>query len=293
MGKYDHIELPALTVLNYSGGKQSSALLWMVLRGDLQVDKSRFLVLNANPGMENSKTYEYVAMMFDKCKEAGIRAVTVDGPNLYEDLLELKSTRKTRFDNPPYWTKNRETGKKGRLVQKCTFKYKIAPMDRHLRVVLEEMYGIGRRVTRIPKNLVQKWIGFSYSEVTRVKPSKQKYIYFRYPLIEMKMHNEDVIAYFVKNNLPIPPRSVCDACFANGLAYLEDMYWNRPSDWKKAVAVDNSVRDWTQIHVKDEVYVSSTLIPLETLAENKFQIKDDMGENIENDYSCDSGYCFA
>lgn len=279
---------PLLTVLSFSGGKQSSCLLWMILLDKISIPNN-FVVLNADPGMENSFTYQYVDMMKEKCKEKGIEFYKVQGENLYSDIVTLGLTNKKRLDTPAYWTKN-EKGERGKLRQSCTFKYKIEPMDRKIRQLLKEKFGINPKAKRIGNNIVEKWIGFTYSEVERVKPSRRKYSYFQYPLIEMKMHNDDVINFFIENNLSIPPRSVCNACFANGLSTLKDMYRNRPEDWKQAVSVDNAVRNWSQIGVKSEVYVSRTLIPLSELERVDFNL--DELKDLENEYSCDSGYCF-
>jgi hypothetical protein len=291
---------PLHTFLNYSGGKQSTAILWMILRGDLPRPE-HFTVLNADPGMEDSRTYEHVQMMFEQCEMAGIEAFTVDGPNLYEDLLSLPERKIKSFKNPPYWTipRNEEQailfegaarGKRGRLKQKCTETYKIAPMDRAVRMILERDHGISRKTSRIPENCVEKIIGFSFDEVSRMKPAQQKYVYFSYPLIDRRLGNDDVHNYYIENGLPIPPRSVCNACFANGIDHFKDMYENRPEDWNQAVSVDDIVRDGLMAQgVKDYVYVSGTCVPLRALAENGF---DRDGIDAAN-WSCDSGYCFT
>ena len=49
---------PLITVLSYSGGKQSAALLWAVLDGKQEIPNN-FVVLNADPGAENTLTYKY------------------------------------------------------------------------------------------------------------------------------------------------------------------------------------------------------------------------------------------
>ena len=258
----------------------------MVLLG--KIDRpDNFIVLNADPGMENSKTYEYVTMMFEKCREAEIECRTVDGPNLYEDLVNLPNTDNTRLDNPPYWTKSKD-GNRGRLMQCCTKFYKIAPMDREIREILEERFGISRKSSRIGEGIVEKWIGFAHDERHRIKTPPQKYVHFCYPLIEMKMKTADVLRFFEENDLPIPPRSVCNACFANNVEYLKKMHDERPDDWKQAVAVDKAVRDWQQIGVKDEVYVSKSLLPLEELAAQNFG-----ADEGEHDEWCQTGYCFT
>ena len=278
-----HTDSRLLTVLNFSGGKQSSALLWMVLRGDLP-RPDNFIVLSADPGMENTHTYAYVDRMQRLCAEQGIEARTAPGPNLLNDILALKSSGKTRFDTPPYWTKS-EKGKRGRLKQKCTYAYKIAPMDRYIRKRLREIHGISETNKRF-SGFVEKWIGFSSDEVHRVSTPKQKYVRFRYPLIELGLDKLGVDAYFKRIGEQPPPRSVCNACFANDAATFKLMKKERPLDFAQAVAVDESVRDWTSIGVHDEVYVSSSLLPLKQLCDEAADLPD------LDDWSCDSGHCF-
>lgn len=278
---------PLLTVLNYSGGKQSSALLWMVLRGDLPRPES-FLVLNANPGMENSGTYQYTDMMRVECARAGIEFITAPGPDLFYDLISVGTA--TRVDNPPYWTKSAK-GKQGRLKQKCTAFYKVAPMDRVIRRVLEERFGISQKSKRLPEGCVEKWIGFTLDEVSRMKPSSQKYVQFTYPLIDLGMGNEATLRYLTDNDLPVPPRSVCNACFANGLQTFKEMHDNRPADWAQAVLVDEAVRDLSGVGVGDPVFVSKTMIPLRELAERGFDLSDETED--ADGFSCDSGHCFV
>ena len=259
----------------------------MAILNYIEIDRESFLVLNANPGMEDGRTMPHVEKMLERARRSGLTAITVEGPNLYRDILHLGEDGKTRLDNPPYWTDRGDGRKEGKLMQKCTRFYKIEPMDRALRVYLQERHGISRTTRRLPVGCVEKWIGFGRNEIQRIKPSGQKYITFRYPLIE---RNTDVKEFFDEIRQPMPPRSVCNACFSNGLDHYRDMYENRPDDWAQAVAVDEVVRDWSQIGVKYPVYVRNTLTPLRELAANGFRLPG--RENVENDYSCDSGYCF-
>lgn len=278
---------PLVQCLSFSGGRQSTALLWMAILGHIPVDPDNFLVLTANPGMEDSRTYPHIEEMQERGRRAGFTCLTVEGPNLHSDIVFLSWFGRTRLDNPPYWTDRGNGRKEGKLMQKCTAYYKIAPMDRALRIYLEERHGISRESRRPPAGCVEKWIGFGMSEVQRIKPSRQKYINFCYPLIEQRV---DIARYFAEIGKPMPPRSVCNACFSNGLDHYRDMYKNRPDDWAQAVTVDDAVRDWSQIGVRNPVYVSKALMPLRELAANDFQF---VGRgNVEADYSCDSGMCF-
>ncbi len=189
----------------------------MLTRGLIERPKN-LVVINSDPGMEDERTYAYVAKTAARCAEAGIDFIRADGPNLYEDILALKKSGKTRFDTPPFWTKNRETGKRGALLQNCTTHYKIAPMRRALRKWLHEKHGINRGTKHLPT--IEQWIGFSADEADRVKESDVKYIQLRFPLIEQGMTKARIEGWFLQNGVPRPPRSVCAGCFANGLTLL-------------------------------------------------------------------------
>lgn len=300
---------PKLTVLNYSGGKQSAMLLWLVIEGTLPRPEN-FVVMNANPGMENTKTYDYHMMMQQVCVMEGIRYEAAPGPNLYEDLCKLPSGELARIDNPPYWTWD-ANGKLGKLKQSCTRYYKIEPMDRMIRKILQEMYGIHPRSGKLGKNVVEKWIGFAADEKQRVSESDVAYSYFRFPLIELGLTKADVERYYQLASRPEPPRSVCNACFANGLETLQEMHDRRPHDWAQAVRVDESVRDMTRYGVREKVFVSKTCIPLTQLADQHFkltprQLQERMKKpkvacgqahitpmkTNDDEFSCDSGHCF-
>ena len=282
------MKVPVITTLSYSGGKQSHALLEMVLSGVIPLPEN-FIVLNADPGMENSNSYIFIHRMKQRCLEAGIPFLSARS-TLLHDLLTFKERGLSRIDNPPYWTRNKGTGKKGRLKQNCTAKYKIAPMRRLLRDYISMKFNVSQKAKRgIPQ--VETWIGFSADEQHRANKAKSdvKYITLRYPLIEMGMTKQGVVDFFRENRLMEPPPSVCNACFSNGLTMLRDMYYNRFEDWEMAVKVDESIRDMSSVGVTDEVYVSQSLMPLSELAEKDFLSGD---PEKFMDLRCNSGACF-
>lgn len=275
---------PLVTYLAYSAGMQSHYLLEVRLRGDVPIEPN-FIVLNADPGMENVESYIFVEKTRKRCAERGIPFITAPGPNLFKDGTE---NRPRRWDNPPFWTKNRKTGKIGKLKQCCTIHYKIRPMRRALRCYLFDKFGFGLKTSKLPP--VNALIGFAADEHGRVKPRNKKdpkYVTLRYPLIEAGIDRPKVDGYYLKNGIPKPPRSVCNACFANGLAYYRDMADNRPDDFEAACKFDEMNRDMTRYGVEDECFVSSTCIPLRTLEEMDF----DIGEKTA-EHRCNSGVCF-
>jgi hypothetical protein len=157
---------------------------------------------------------------------------------------------------------------------------------------MEENLGISRKRTNLGKAIVCKWIGFSQDEWMRIKEAKQEYVYFDYPLIDRRMTKQDIAVWYLKNGLTLPPRSVCNACYANDVSYFKKMHDERPTEfWEEAVKVDEECRDLRFANVTDECYVSSTLIPLRQLAEQGFMLKAGVAE--EADAKCHSGHCFV
>lgn len=264
---------PKMTVINFSGGVQSTALVYMLLDGFLKA-QSPVLVLNADPGMEMSGTKNTVREVFARCHAAGIPAYTAPGPNLYEHLLD---TSQARLDNPPYFVA-KEKGKRGRLRQKCTREFKIRPMDRAIR---KEMR---KRGIKLGMGVVEKWIGFPVDERHRFSLPSQQYIRFAFPLAHMGMTKQDVRQWLQDRGYPIPVRSVCAGCFAHAPADFCRMRTEDPAAFAKAVAVDKAVRHHPAMGAKYPVFVSDSLQPLEDLVET------DDADRTE--LSCDSGYCF-
>lgn len=260
----------------------------MVLQGEIE-KPDPFLVTNADPGMENEESYPVVHEMQRRCTVAGIN-FTSSKTTLLHDLLTFKERGLKRLDNPPYWTRNRITGKKGRLLQGCTSHYKIAPMRNEIRRFLFTNFGTPLDSKRLPK--VETWIGFAADEADRAKQAKSdvKFITLRFPLIEMGLTKRDVEDKYLDYALLAPPPSVCNACYANGLATLEAMYHQRPDDWGQAVQVDEAIRDMRQLGIEDECFVSVTLIPLKDLPGKHF-MRDDPA--YFKQHRCNSGVCFV
>lgn len=277
---------PFLTVLNYSGGAQSHYLLEMVLRGKIE-KPLRFVVINSDPGMEQSHTLWNLSNARNRCWNSGIDIITSQGPSLYNDLVSLPSTGSRRMDNPPFWTKNAD-GTRGRLRQKCTDFYKIAPMDRAVRKYLQNKYGI-RGGKALRPGLVEKWIGFASDEWHRCSESDVSYVTFRFPLIEAGLSKEFIAGAYEGIGHPSVKRSVCSACPWNGLDFFREMYHERPENWRQAVDVDNSLESWTKIGITEqECFVSSSLVRLRDLPAMNFGLDDpDMSE-----HHCNSGVCF-
>lgn len=281
VSKHGSVGIPLLTTLSLSWGHQSTALLWMLIREEIE-RPANFAAISADPGMENSETYTYRNWMIPKAEKAGIKIVLADGPNLYEDLLSLPKTKPSRIDNPSYFTKpEQEGGTEGKLRQKCTKHYKVDPIRRAIRKLLPR---------KVRRGMCESWIGFAFDEEARIKTPDVLWQYSRFPLHEMGLSKEDIATYYQERGIPEPPRSVCNGCYANGTDYFKDMYENRPCDWAQAVAVDEAIRDMSSCGVNSDVYVHRSCIPLKQLPACGFNVGKTEAERER--FACTSGYCF-
>lgn len=317
-----------LTTLSASWGRQSTWLLWEMILG-LRPVPENFVALTADPGMEKRRTYEYQNWMVNLCRENGIETRVCEGRNLFLHLTEEVPALKTRareaftgndeqwekfldsvgrtpgkggerqalyrgsigfiprLDQPAFFVKH-ANGKRGKLRQACTREFKITPLRREIRRILYERYEIHPSGGKIP-GVIETWIGFAMDEQHRVKPSDRKYIALRHPLIEAGLDRPTIDGLYVQYGVPIPPSSVCNGCFSNGLGTFSQMHAHAPDDFEQACRVDDAVRDLRLFGISNPVYVSPTLLPLRQLAAMKF----DLGDPWETDkFSCDSGVCF-
>lgn len=279
------LDTPKLVQLNYSGGSASETMLWMVLNGDL-VPPAPFIVTCADPGMENPLTHIHTAAMEKRCKDNGIPFLRAS-VNLYDGIMTAKRRGLTRFDFPAFFTKNKETGKIGKMKQRCTGWCKSAPMDRITRKWMHANMGIPVRSSHLGYKILHKWIGFTHDEWTRIKPLEvPKYVLLDYPFVNQKITKSDCVKYLTDRGLPIPPRSVCNGCFANDAAYFKMLYDTQPFAWEQAVNIDEEIRDLSQFGMNDECYVYGACVSLKELCRLGFP------ELRKPSEICHSGHCF-
>lgn len=261
------------TVVNYSAGRQSEWFLESILRGEIKVHLPH--VLNANPGMERSSTLERVSKMKERCDNAGIYFETVDGPNLYEDLISGNCR-----EHPPYFT---EEG--GKIGHHCTREYKIRPIRRAIRRIIRERFFMKSTF----KGMVDSLICFSADEERRVKDSSDspQYETQRYPLIEMGVTTDQTFADFERWGVTPPLPSLCNGCFAHGLRSLSQLSGR---DLVQAEKVDEAIRDEKFSGLKTgSLYINSSRKSVKELREAGF----DLGDIVETDrHRCNSGVCF-
>lgn len=158
-------------------------------------------------------------------------------------------------------------GEAGLLSRSCTRDYKIQPVRKEARWLME-LVGFKKAVCLF---------GISVDEHERMTMSPVKWITNRYPLIEAGMTRSACVALLESVGLPVPRKSACVYC-----PYHSDAAWREvrdfdPDGWQKALAYDDYVR------AERGAFLHRSLIPLREV---------DLGEDEPGlfDQEC-SGHC--
>ena len=247
----------ALTVISLGAGVQSSTIALMAGKGELPpVDCCVF----ADTGNEPKSLYNYLSFL-EKILKFPIHKVGKG--NIYNDFLN-NIENNVRSPNPPLFTQDKITGKKGMLLRQCTQDYKIKEIKKKIR----DLCGVGKG-KRFPKDkYVEQWIGISTDEIQRMKPSQDKYILNRFPLIEMNMSRQDCIAWMKKNEFPLPEKSACIICPFHNDAYWQMIKTERQDEFQNAVIFDKKIRNGNA-KIKSNLYLHRSCKPLDEIEFNK------------------------
>jgi len=159
--------------------------------------------------------------------------------------------------------------------------YKIEPITRKLR----ELVGLAHGERAGNEVLVTQYMGISYDESLRMKPSRDKWIEHKWPLVDMGMRRLDCLRWMEKCGYPKPSRSACTFC-----PYHSDEEWRslkeRPADWASAVEIDELIRNGVR-GTTEKLYLHRSLKPL---AEIDFANAEDHGQQTMFNDECE-GVC--
>ena len=258
-------------VLSFGAGVQSSTLLEMALRGDLEpIDH----VVFADTGWEPASVYENLEMYRPRCESAGIGFHVVSKGNIRSDALDPS----TGFASMPVHA----TGKDGSGPvlgrRQCTSEYKLGPLLKKQR----ELAGLKPR-GRSTAHLVTSIIGISLDEISRMRDGAFPWIRNEYPLVDMRMTRQSCVAYWQKLALPSPPRSACIGC-----PYHSDHEWRRltPDEFEDACQFDEAIRQPGAVAdrlYEGQAYLHAKRIPLR---EVDLTTEEDRGQGRLFDSEC-------
>ena len=268
-------------VLSLGAGVQSTVLALMASRGEIE-PTCDFAVF-ADPGWEGYDTYDHLDWLEE---QLDYPLYTTSNGSIYKDVIASASEGK-RMANPPYYTLSKD-GKKGVLKRGCTTEYKVIPVQRKVREILG--FKKGERIAG--KVHVNMWLGISTDESQRLRESTDKWITFRWPLIEKGMNRTNCQSWLEKNGYPEAPRSACVGCPYHNNDYWRDMKKNRPDEWDEACKVDDLIRNGinkgsAKDFQADQLFTHNDMVPLR---EVDLSTDEDRGQMTWLD-EC-SGNCF-
>lgn len=250
-------------VLSFGGGTQSTALLLMALKGEINGVIPDYIIFS-DTGWEPQKIYDWVNKVNQYIKTKYNREIIfTKGGNIRTDLLNAVENG-SRVASLPFFTLN-EDGEKGMVMRQCTAEYKIQPVKHKVRELLG--YEPRQRV----KEVVHMWKGISTDEIQRVKPIIDSWIEAEHPLIDVQMMNRsNCIAYVEREGLGTPEKSSCIGCpFHDNQTWLE-MKRNDPASWNDAVMLDEKIRNMPKLN--SQCFLHKSCKPLKDVDLNEDQL---------------------
>lgn len=276
-----------ITVLSWGGGTQSTALMLMILNGDIEVKKPDYIIFS-DTGDESAETYEQVYKVKKYVKDTYNVDILITSKNKVKtklddvvSLLKLGKIEDVNFRSSKYADLYQEQvlfykglidqahlvpawiyskGKLGKLLgKKCTVAYKISQIMKEVRV--QENI---KRFSKT-KHLVKMYIGFTFDELQRVKPSPESYVTNVFPLVDKGLSKQDCIDY-VNQKLGFKPKSsVCNMCFANNFERVYNLYKYDKEAWSKLLVLDAAMEENKQTKLRaDSIWMFQWQAKLKT-----------------------------
>ncbi len=192
-----------MRVLSLGAGVQSSALLLLAVKGEIECDG----VVFADTGSEKPTTYEFLAELQKILAESSLpyRQVVYTGDgwdSLHTYCLKYRIMPST-------------------IRRWCTDKFKVSP--------IKKVMGKGDVVM----------VGFSYDEQHRVKNYRLSYER-TFPLIELEMTQADCTRVILDYGLPLPTKSACFLCPFQHSASWKWLKSHYPELFEKALEVERT-----------------------------------------------------
>jgi 3'-phosphoadenosine 5'-phosphosulfate sulfotransferase (PAPS reductase)/FAD synthetase len=272
--------------LSFGGGVQSTALALMLAKNPEVFERLNYRmpmhIIFADTGAEPSYVLENVQRVFEILQEAGLKTYTVTAKDSIIDDAPNFTGR--GISTPPYYTKDKYGGI-GILRRQCTEIYKIEPITEKQREIL----GFGKR-KRIPADTANLWMGISIEEAQRAKPSENKWLAKRYPLIDLRLDRTACAVYAYKILGYVVQKSACFFCPFKHTEEWVSMKRDRPKEFEEACEFDERIRSLAEKNksIKNECFIHRSAMPL----------RDAVGQGVQlslfNQPSLDcSGNCFV
>jgi hypothetical protein len=256
-----------LRVLSLGAGVQSTALLMLVLNGEIKCDAAIF----ADTGWEPQAVYEHLEQIRALAWMKGFPIHIVSSGNIRD------TERQKDFYDAPYFLLN-EDGSHGMARRQCTHQLKIRPIRVKVRELMEE-----RGIKARPGAVVQ-YLGISFDEMQRMKPADVKFIEHQFPLVDRRWKRADCLKYLREQGLTAP-RSACIGCPYHSDREWRDLKLNSPEEFADAVAFELEIQN-TDAGLRGKPFLHASRQPLDTI---DFSNAEDRGQ-LTFDAECE-GMC--
>lgn len=225
--------LTAHSFLSLGAGVQSSTLALMAKHGEVtpMPDGAIFADTQAEP----ASVYRWLEWLE---KQLPFPVHRVSRGDLTQESLIIRQ----RKDGTGLWSKSlvpafieNQDGTRGIMGRQCTYSYKVEQLERAAR----RLGNIKRGQKEIT---VTQWIGISWDEIQRIKPSRVAWSQHRWPLVELRMGRRDCLRWMADHGYPTPPRSACVYC-----PFHSDKEWRRlkdeePQEFARAVKFEKDIQ---------------------------------------------------
>jgi hypothetical protein len=245
-------------IISLGAGVQSSTMALMAAHGEITPMPTAAIF--ADTQAEPKAVIEWLKYLETKLP---FPVYQVTAGNLLTDTLSMRPKGKfLRVDIPAFVVSDGKID--GLINRSCTRDYKITPIKRKLREILGAKKG-----TQIKGLRVMQWIGISLDEAHRMKPSRDKWIGNRWPLIEKRMNRQNCLMWMQRNGYPKPPKSSCIFC-----PFHSNAQWFAlpPDEREIACALDDRLRqtnDGRRLRLKGELYLHKSGRPLREIYAEK------------------------
>ncbi len=243
-----------LRVLSLGAGVQSTTLALMAAHGE--IGPMPDCAIFADTGWEPAAVYDHLAWLMSP-NVLPFPVHVISGGDIRGDLMRAGAGQ--RWASIPAFTRTVKGGRFdiGMIRRQCTKDYKIVPIRRKVRALI----GLTRR--RSPKHaIVEQWIGISFDEIIRMKPSFEDWQINRWPLIEQRMSRHDCLRWLERHDYPMPSKSSCVGCPSHSDAMWRDIRDRDPVAWSEAITVDRAIRTGLR-GIRGEVFLHRSAVPLD------------------------------
>ena len=261
-----------LRIVSFGGGVQSTALLVLASRG--QIDFQTFVFANVGDDSENPATLVYVrdvAMPF--ARQHGIAIYELhrwrkDGT--IETLL-MRLYRSKRSMTIPV----RMSGSFGFMRRNCTHDFKILRIEKWCK-----KHGATAAHPAITA------IGISLDEAHRANSNHESLFQTKvYPLLDLRLTRDDCAAIIGDAGLPVPPKSSCWFCPYHTNGAWQAMREQQPEQFRRAVELEAMLSQRLMLLQGQEAYFHNRKKPL-----MEATTPGSSAEDAQVDV-CESGYC--